>query len=65
MEGLDAQAAQFRRHTSAQNAALLHILDIFEGKAALVVVLARAKREVSGMSFGELDEARSGSGVGL
>ena len=65
MEGFDAQALQFHRHTSAHNAALSHVLDIFEGKAGLAVVLVRAEREDGGMSCGKLDEARTRRGVWL
>jgi hypothetical protein len=65
MQGLDAHAVQFRRHASAQNATLPHVLDVFERKATLAVVLAGANREVGGMSFGKLDEARSRRGVRL
>src|SRR6266436_4020043 len=65
MHGLNTQATQLHRHAGGHNPAPLHGLDVLEGETALAVVLVRAGRKVGGMLFGERDEARTGSGVGL
>jgi hypothetical protein len=61
----DAKASQFQRHTSAHEAALLQILDILEGEAALPIMLARPSREVGGMLLSEFDKTRTRWRIGL